>query len=258
MAATITDECRLSFLSMNLWNDKENRPERLQHFFDLVSQYNPDIICLQEVTNLILAKILRQKWAKMYFASTKKIKDRACGEVIFSKFPISLSESFPFRQTAAGNCINITHINIPLNYVLPTPGEEDVTGDTITIVNCQFEKLKPFSDMRKEQFRSIVNLLCKRSCVFLLSDTNFTDEDLDTLDVPSPWKDVWIEMGSPDDYKFTYDSTKNIYINGHYQYRYDRAIYKSPYWIADYFETVGLDNLASSHFGIYCEFIKKA
>lgn len=253
-----TEECRLSVLTLNLWHDKEDRTERLQAFLDLVTQYNPDIICLQEVTNLVLQKILRQKWAKLYFSSEKKIRDRPCGEVILSKFPISLRESFPFKQTAAGNMINIVHINIPLNYVLPTPGEEDITGDRITVINCQLEKLPHFSDMRKEQFRSIVNLLCRQSCVFFFGDTNFTDKDTDTLDIPSPWKDVWLELGAPTDYQFTIDSTKNTYLSGFQQARFDRAIYKSPYWAADYIETVGMDQLVSNHFGLYCEFSKRS
>jgi len=248
---------RISLLSLNLWNDKETRPERLQNFFDLVCNCDPDIICLQEVTNLVLTKILRQKWAKVYFASTKKIRERICGEVILSKFPISLCETFPFRQTAAGNCINITHINIPLGYILPTPGEENLVGDCIAIINCQLEKLKPFSEMRKEQFRSLVNLMCRQTCVFIVGDTNFTDEHLDSLDIPVPYRDVWYEMGEQNEHQFTYDSTKNRYIHGNCQYRYDRAIYKSPYWCADYFELVGVDTVASTHFGIYCEFIKK-
>lgn len=254
----LSEQCRLSFLTINLWNDKESWSERFIAFSELVTQYSPDIICLQEVTNLVLKKILRQKWAKMYFASTNEIRHRPSGELILSKFPISLSETFPFKQTAAGNCINITHINIPLNYVLPTPGEEDVVGDCITVINCQLEKLKPFSDMRKEQFRSLVNLLCSKSCVFLLGDTNFTDEDTDTLDIPTPWKDAWIEMGSQADFQHTYDSSRNNYIHGYAQYRYDRVIYKSPYWVADYFEMVGMDKLASTHFGLYCEFVKKS
>jgi tyrosyl-DNA phosphodiesterase 2 len=251
------EECRLSFLTLNLWNDKEGRPERLQAFFNLVLEYNPDIICLQEVTNLVLQKIIRQKWSKMYFLSTKKIKDRVCGEVMLSKFPISLSETFPFKQTAAGNSINISHINIPLNYVIPVPGEEDVTGDCITIVNCQLEKLKTFSDMRKEQFRSLVNLFCRQSCVFYLGDTNFTDEETDSLDVPTPWKDSCVEMGEQMEFKNTYDSSKNTFINGHHAYRYDRIIYKSPFWNVEYFETVGMDELVSTHFGIYAEFTKR-
>ena len=255
--ASTKNQCKISVLSFNLWYDKEDRDERFEKFCNLVQLYNPTIVCLQEVSNLILQKMLKMEWCKEYFNSVNKIdSNRLCGEVTLSKFPFENKEHFPFKNTAAGNYINIADIHLPLNFTHPNPGEEQLYGDKITIVNTQLEKLKTFSEVRKDQFNSLISFLLHQSCVFIVADTNFTDEDSDILSMPEPWKDAFVEFGSPSDQRNTYDSEKNTYINGFYQYRFDRMIYKSRYWKLSYFELIGQDELISTHFGTYTEFTK--
>lgn len=250
-------DCNISIFSFNLWHNKENRDKRFEKLCNLIKLYNPDIICLQEISNLILQKMLKMEWCKEYFTSINKIEsNRPCGEIILSKFPMENKEHFPFKHTAAGNYINITDIHIPLNYMHPLPGEEKLSGDKLTIVNTQFEKLKTFTEVRKDQFNSLISFLLHQENVFIVVDSNFTDEDNDTLSLPEPWRDAWLESGAPQDQQYTYHSEENKYINGYCKYRYDRVLYKTPYWKLSYFELIGKEELISTHFGIYTEFVK--
>lgn len=275
-------------LSWNIWNDKTNLDTRLRSICTLIEDKCPDFICLQEVSSSVLGKLLCLDWVKNYFVSSDYIEPNAngvaSGEVIFSKYPFTKNESFPYTNSSAHKRINICDVNLPINKVFPdTDSGHTVCGANITLLTTQLEPLKLFSSIRKDQFYGTINFLLEQENVFILADTNFTDEEDDVLDLVDPWKDAHVEnfdaQGKtmetcPNDW-FTVNSEVNSFVNGFQQYRFDRVIYKSSHWTLCDFEMVGTKPVASSansanssnnskpifpssHFGIWCEFKKKA
>lgn len=309
----------LSFLTWNIWNDKMYLDERLKGICLIIQEKNPDFICLQEISNNVLQKLQRMEWTKYYFCSQKNISGRASGEVIYSKYPFVKNESFPFKNSSSASHINIVDINIPLNKIFPDADSgHSLNGCNIVLITSQLERLKLFSELRKEQFYGLVNFLVDKENVFFMGDTGFTDEEDDVLDLTDPWSDAHMDHlynkyttvqqsqqqsqsqqqekkeSDPNDefailanvtniddvikqqekntipdseQLFTVDSDSNSLVNGFNQYRYDRVLYKSPHWKLGNFELLGCYPLKttnsynkkiypSSHFGIYCEFVK--
>jgi len=61
---------KLSFITFNIWKGTHMQKERTMGLLTLLSQYNADVICLQEVKPSVLHTILKQDWVrKDYFVS---------------------------------------------------------------------------------------------------------------------------------------------------------------------------------------------
>lgn len=285
---------KISFISWNIWSDRMYLDDRLKGICEIIEQKDPDFICLQDVCNNVLQKMLRMDWAKYYFVSNEWIDKTASGpnvaQIVFSKYPFTKNECFPFRNSSSHRKINIVDVNLPLNKVFPDmESGHYLNGTNLTLLNTQLEPLKLFSSVRKDQFYTIINFLMERKNVFICADTGFTDQDDDVLDIVDPWRDAHIQhlvkmsnekgiaLLEPDTSNiakdfvndwFTVNSEINTFVNGFNQYRFDRLIYKSQDWQMTHFELLGREPIKtinlkskpiypSSHFGIYCEFAKK-
>ena len=270
----------ITVASINLWSDKYNREARFNNFCEVVKNVEPDILCIQDINETFLQKLIQQDWSKSYFKSTYHISKNPnlTGEVIISKFPIIHKETFPFNNTTSGQTVHIAHIQIPLNYFQqPIGTESEFESMNFPVITAQLEKNKGFSDIRKEQLYSMFNMVLPLSTVFMLVDTNLTDEDTDCINLPEGWKDGYednfsnMEINGEDQEKmreyaetntFTYDSEYNMYISGYQRYRYDRIFYKSKDancgWKCIDFELMCNDIPVSTHFGIFATFEHKA
>ena len=272
----------ITFASINLWNDKTHRDTRFANFNQVMRNIEPDIICIQEITQPLLQKLFQQEWTKSYFKSTYKIvtNNNECGELILSKFPILKKETFPFHNTLTGQCVHISHIQIPLNYFQKKENEMEYTS--FPVITTQLEKLRSYSDTRKEQLYSLFNMVSQLPTVFILSDTNLTDEDSDIITLPEGWNDTYEEHlinlnefdMQTDNYNsagestskefaethtFTFDSNYNKFIAGYQRYRFDRMFYKSNSfetgWKCMDFQLICNEELPiSNHFGIFATF----
>ncbi len=203
---------------------------------------------------------MMQNWTKAYHINRVSITNpsRVKTEVILSKFPMTINESFKFKNTMMNNYANIVDLSIPINGRCPN-------GDKITIVTSQLDGLLHYSAYRKDQFYSLINLISENNNIFFLGDTNFTDAGEDVIEIPEHWQDVWIQLDKPTETEYTVDSEKNSYLTGHRQYRFDRVIYKSRNWTASKLEFIGTESITDSeknpvypsdHFGLYVEFVQ--
>lgn len=273
---------RLTLLTWNIWKDRFQLEKRLQAICEIIKSKNPDIICLQEVTSSVLYKLLRMEWVKYYFCNIKSLPKSTCGELILSKFPFKKTERFPLHYTSSDKHISIADVNLPINKIEIFEGDDNqqLCGHNLVIVNTQLEPLDMFSDSRKQQFYELVNLMMNDENVFILMDTNLTDAEGDSIDITDPWKDAYYEALNYLNYRndvpsaLTVDSDNNTLISGYAKFRYDRILFKSPYWEVSHFERIGDQPLIedtsasnfyssqskpifpSTHYGIYCEFTK--
>lgn len=274
-----------------MWDDNQDREIRFQAFCQQIEELEPipDIICLQEVNKFILHKLLQLPWAQNYFSSYSSLtvendKNRDKVELVLSKFPIVISEAFPFTKTSTQQFIHIVDIQIPLNYFSNqfniNSGQPQYTR-TFTVITTQLEKLNAFSEMRKQQLYNLLNTLIRRDTAFILADTQITDEEDDAISLPEPWIDVFEEQfiqlekqeTNPhtdteevvdkseelqkkymESFGLTYFSDKNKYVTGFQQYRFDRILYKSPNWKCSHFNLIFIDPPVSSHFGLHAIF----
>lgn len=260
----------ITFCGINLWSDRFDREPRFNNFCEVMKNIEPDIICIQDINETMLQKLIQQEWSKIYFKSAYHISKNPniTGEVIFSKFPIMHKEIFPFNNTTNGQTVHIAHIQIPLNYFQQSDVEMD--GMSFPVITAQLEKN---SEIRKEQLYSMFNMVLPISNVFMLVDTNLTDEDTDFINLPEGWKDGFeenfsnLEQNNMDNEQlkeyaekntFTYDSEINSYISGYQRYRYDRIFYKSKDptcgWKCVDFQLICNDVIVSNHFGIFATF----
>lgn len=250
----------VSLLTYNICPDPFKLGKRLNIVSDILDDKSPDIICLQGVTDSALQELFKKEWTSEYYFSNRRI-NRPHGEVSFSKYPIMNSENFQFKTTTQGNCMNVFDVSIPINDGL-TYGEE------FTIVNAELENLPHYSDYRKDQIFSTMNMLSSKKDCFLLADTKFTDQESDSVVLPSYWHDTYDVLSKQydlSDLTYTYDSEKNNNISGHDQFRSDRIIYKTNNWVPIMMELVGTTSIntgetdteklfPSDHFGVYTEF----
>jgi Endonuclease/Exonuclease/phosphatase family len=280
----------ITFASINLWNNKVQREARFANFCNSMAEIDPDIICIQEITQTLLDKLLQQEWTKDYFKSTHRFtseegnsKVKSDGELILSKFPILQKETFPYNNTLTEKTVHIAHIQIPLNYFKKKNVSGEMEYSSFPVITTQLEKLKTYSDIRKQQLYSLFNMVSSIPNVFIVADTNLTDEDTDIINLPEGWIDSYeehllnlneIDMHLENNYEndsqlqqifaetntFTYDSDYNVFINGFQRYRFDRLFYKSSTggsgWRCIDYQLICNDreNVVSNHFGIFATF----
>lgn len=174
---------------------------------DEIARYNPDIICFQHLnydslTSLLQLDFIRQHY---YYSANVNTDNR---EVIFSKFPVVIMESFPFHISSCNAYINVADLAFPVNQFPPD-------GDSITLINVSFDR----SDaMRQNQFSELLKTFTEQENVFVCASTRH----LDSTYIP----DVWSEINSNGE-----QSHKAIYYNSRYYYSVSNEESHNGEWI---------------------------
>lgn len=238
---------KLTLVTYNVFSHDMNN-DKFQKISDILNNTNAHIICLQKVTDDLLQFLLNQKWTAFYFFSIRKLNQP--GEIIMSKFQFLVNNKIPFKKSLANKCINIVDIALPINSFPPN-------GETIIIITSELDELEQLPEYRIDQLYDIFNLVSQfDESVFFLGNTNITDTGNDNIDIVSPWKDCWINIGEPNDIKYTYNSDVNDNISGFSQKRPDRIIYRSEDWRLCDYKLIGMEDSPSCHFGIKIEIEK--
>ena len=55
-------QSQISFITYNVWFENHNFNNRINAIFQILEKYNPDFICLQEVTNAFIQGLTTQKF----------------------------------------------------------------------------------------------------------------------------------------------------------------------------------------------------
>lgn len=250
-------------MTYNVCFSRHQHFKRMEAISQIIEQYSPDIVCLQEVRQDSLRYFLQSPWTANYSLSNATIDaKRHYGEVIFSKYPILKTERFPFRRTHMSRHVNIADLSIPVN------SDDMLLGHRFTVVTAHLESKEQNRNIRREQMMGIFDMMIREENVFFMGDTNFmTDEEFSPAELPPFWMDVWHELVEtktidPTVTEYTFDAEKNKNADGNYQSRLDRVFCKSVEWVPTHFELVGTDPIPgtklvypSDHFGVYVEFV---
>ncbi|KRX07033.1 Endonuclease/exonuclease/phosphatase [Pseudocohnilembus persalinus] len=244
---------QLTTLTYNVWYESHRMNERHQELRKIISSLNPDIICLQEATEMFQNYLYQDKQIRQnYFISGYKIHGYGC--LLLSKFPLKF-ELLQFTESQ----------NRSLIY-----GVTNVNGQQFCVATTHLESGQDQinKEKRQQQMNLIVNELNKYKNVVLMGDFNFDNADeFKLLNSQGNFSDLFYEIPQTEreSVQFTHKNQKNG--NGEL-WRPDKILiknYKKSNWKILSMRLVGTDDLRSQtqdqqeinkpsdHFGIKCE-----
>tara|TARA_R100001163_G_C5067722_1_gene207099 strand:- start:2978 stop:4705 length:1728 start_codon:yes stop_codon:yes gene_type:complete len=268
----------LTVVTYNVWYNRKHMGSRtrglIEHLMNS-SKYKPDLINLQEVT------------AKSYSLIETALNDDYFLFEILGEPPNVL----PYSNLIALNRSTIEIVDETLTgydfnsqmgrKLLVCQVMHKSTGIKFHILNAHLESFQENWSYRKDQMESIIRLIKgeKIRNFILVGDFNICNptEPIETQIRLSGYSDAWVDIGSPESLKFTYDHSLNDYVkektalqlcdNGPKQNfpkkpsRLDRILYK----FKDHkIKTTKMKFLGvvkpnpSDHFGLLVEFMLKS
>jgi len=233
---------------------------RIASICDCLNHQNADVVCLQEVLQNMFGFIvaLLEDTYPYVFPNPKDGLDTSYGTVIFSKYPIMKAIKHKYEFTSMGRDIKLVMIR-------------RTDQDKIFVCTTHFESEFNNGCMKKmyqyDRCSDILNQLYKRHNIPIIfcSDTNVCDKTENNFDsafsyTAQGWKDTWIETGSDQSSKYTFDSESNPILIQRYKNpklfrsRLDRILHLSNFECIDC-KLIGGDGIImSDHYGIICTF----
>lgn len=228
----------IRLMTYNIWMENILIGERMNIISQIIIKNNPDIICLQEITPKSFA-LLKIKLGKLYYFSKEGI-NKNYDTLTLSKHKILGIYNFPFRNSNMGR--NLRQIDVMIN------------NKKISIFNIHLESNYRDNKIKNQQLKTTFEraISCPNS-FFIMGDTNIIGE----VDLPKQLRDAWVDSGSDEKLRYTYDYLNNSHIHYKYRSRLDR-IYLNRDWKIKNIELIGnreedkIDGIyfPSDHFGI--------
>lgn len=257
----MNNDMRISVISYNIWFDTYKQYERLDSLIYILNQYNPSVICLQEVTDKIYPLLIKQLGEQYPYHYPDKIHYYGC--VLFSKYEILESYSKLYPDTKMGRGINfITIKKDDTSLTIATSHFESLFDD----YNLNLQKIVQYSTAKK-----LLNMLYDKvnNPIIFCADTNIQKHEESYYFKDDDWNDAYTEFigdnntkNTEDNNIYTYDTktnsnliTRNI---KEIRSRIDRIVYRGLK-ILDY-KILKIANdedkyiEPSDHYGIYTEF----
>jgi endonuclease/exonuclease/phosphatase family metal-dependent hydrolase len=237
--------------------------DRLNNICKCLNNISADVICLQEVLKdkyNILIENLKAKYPYIC-PDPKEWGKLNYDTVIMSKYPIEKSIKHVYEFTEMGRNIKLVLI-------------KNNDGDRFYICTTHFES--EFNIVLKKRYQyqrcaDILHQIYQKTMVpiILCADTNICDESETNFNkafaCTKKWQDVWVEMGSLQNIKYTFDSSTNPILIKKYSKkniscvaRIDRILHLSDIKCTD-LQLIGCDNIImSDHYGLLSTFSKNS
>ena len=204
----------LTVITYNIWYNKRHQSARTRELIVALThghKYKPDIISLQEVTPKSY-QILEQALNEDYF--------------LFEILSQSSESQVPYSNLIAVNRSTLEIVPDTLTAydfdsqmgrkLMVCAVKHKATDIQFYVFNAHLESFKENWSYRRSQMDSIIRLIKeeKISNFILTGDFNICDptEPIESQLRMANYKDAWIEMGSPNSLKYTYNHNTNNYI----------------------------------------------
>lgn len=204
----------LTVITYNIWYNKRHQSARTRELIATLThghKYKPDIISLQEVTPKSY-QILEQALTEDYF--------------LFEILSQSSESQVPYSNLIAVNRSTLEIVPDTLTAydfdsqmgrkLMVCAVKHKATDVKFYVFNAHLESFKENWSYRKSQMDSIIRLIKEEKInnFILTGDFNICDpaEPIESQLRMANYKDAWIEMGSPNSLKYTYNHNTNNYI----------------------------------------------
>jgi tyrosyl-DNA phosphodiesterase 2 len=169
----------ISFITYNVWFEPHNWDNRIRELHNLFQTYNPDFICLQEVTKDFLNFLLVQEFIQNNYYISGELKN-SYDVMILSKHPVKFY-SLPFASSM-GRRLLMTELSILT---------KDNFETKIIIGNSHFESLNS-THIRKQQLETSFRILNNFKGAFLMGDFNFDSSwENEEKNIDKKYNDIW-------------------------------------------------------------------
>jgi len=248
---------KLRILTYNLWFHESNRLERAQQIIHLIKKQQIEIVGLQEVvpeTFELIVKHLKTDYLVFQVFIDEKLPYGDC--LLFRRERIHIVEPYFYDYPKTAMSRKLIGCEIQVKGFQPK----------LHILTTHLESGRNNAEVRHHQFQIIEEVVNKQNIgnVIMMGDLNITNIKEPTEDQiqQSVFSDAWIEIGCPEDLKYTYDYLRNSRITSKFRSRLDRILYRLGFeHLISGLKLVGITQELpppSDHFGLLAEFIFKS
>ncbi len=237
---------KLRVVTWNVWFGEWNAARRQEALWAELARLEPDVICLQEMTQEHLdrpelhARRFGGEWISDAHINGYDV-------ITLARVPVRRSERLPLVSVMGRNLL-VTRLDI---------------DPPLTVATVHLESTAPMTEYRVRQLNDINSFLAAEPDVLLVGDMNFADGSRPEESAITGWRDAWREL-RPDEPGYTLDSERNKMRGwtkpGTKRARLDRALLQSERWRFTEIERLGTQALPedplthiSDHFGLLLE-----
>eukprot|EP01041_Mallomonas_annulata_P009985 gene9984-20763_t len=226
-ATVAQGEGLITLLSYNVWFAEEVALlHRMKGISNIIQHEKPNIICLQEVTQLIYQILSREPWWSGYSCSLDIDKLAYAGQyfvLLFTNLPNPTFKTRPYQISEMGR--DLVTVTCPLQHlIIGTTHLESPTPPRFNEKERMHQIKQAFTWLEAETASNDYDIL-------MAGDLNWceyrTGKQPDDGEVPLPpqWIDTWTHT-HPRDAGYTYDSYTNAMLKGNLHGRLDRCLCK--------------------------------
>lgn len=246
----------MKICTWNLWFSTKSQEARMKECARVLLEHQPDVVCLQEVTQSIKDSLMASLSDK-YDVFADEYSTRPYGNMFLVKKERQFSVDFFFSLEYPFGIGTKMHRRI---YLL-------VLSNKITLINVHLESVfngpNGLKAHQLEYLLGYARVIAKSSArkIFIVGDTNLSEED------DSAWSKELIKKNGFRDIRrgkgiYTFDSMLNNNIQGQYRSRLDRFLCSEPEMKISSYQLIGTDRSVphdgdwicpSDHFGVEIE-----
>lgn len=207
-------------LTYNVWFGDVATVERLEALGAVITECDPHVLCLQEVTPQALFVLRAQEWWDKYAVGPSPPLQDYFSLMLFKRTvsgPLVKREKHPFRNSRMGRYLDVvSYMRDPTSKASLAVGSSHLES----YINAR----ETSAGERRVQIAECFSWLNKHGNAVFMGDTNWDDKDGD-VPMPEGWCDAWLEL-RPGDPGYTYDAKSNEMLRGYLRKRLDRAFVK--------------------------------
>jgi tyrosyl-DNA phosphodiesterase 2 len=251
--STIINNKILTIMTYNIWFEPVNFSNRLKGIFEILKNYSPDFICLQEVTEPFMKEVINKDFIRENYCFSGNFKGDY-DVLMLSKYNVSFYTKE--LKSNMGRKLLLTEINHSF---------DNEKFNNILIATSHFESLNN-AYTRKIQLQTAFDILNQSDTALIMGDFNFDSSwKIEEANIDKNYGDCWFEFREKHNLKDEdrYTMPENKYFPA---WRPDRILFKNDkIFELEFFEIIGKDVIEqdvpnnevktpSDHYGLFTMF----